>query len=91
MPSGDPWDIYWRRNNDGRDSMTADILTILMVLSLGIFFGTAAGLIIGFCAKKQKPDWQAMSIAEKHTNIALVGICSVICTAAFAWYAYRPL
>jgi hypothetical protein len=69
--------------------MAADLLTILIVVSLGLFTGTGAGLIIGYCAKKQKPDWRDLSRTEVLTNLALVVICSGICIAGLAWYAFR--
>jgi hypothetical protein len=69
--------------------MTADMLTILIVVSLGLFTGTCVGLMIGYCAKKQKPDWQDMSRHEILTNLALIVICSAICIGGLAWYAFR--
>jgi hypothetical protein len=69
--------------------MTADMLTILIVVSLGLFTGTSVGLIIGYCAKKQKPNWQDMSRNEILANLALVITCSAICIGGLAWYAFR--
>jgi ABC-type antimicrobial peptide transport system permease subunit len=67
--------------------MAADLLTVLIVVSLGLFTGTGAGLLIGYLAKKQKKTWGEMSWKDHYTNLALAGICSVICIAALAWYA----
>jgi hypothetical protein len=69
--------------------MTMDTLTILMVISLGVLSGTGAGLIIGYCAKTQKPDWREMSRNEILINLALVVLCSLICTGGLVWYLYR--
>jgi hypothetical protein len=68
--------------------MAADILTALIVVTLGAFTGTAAGLLVGYCAKTQGRDWAVMSQKDKRTNIALVIVCSVTCIAGLAWYAF---
>lgn len=67
--------------------MALDTLTILIVFTLGAFVGTCAGLLIGYCAKKQRRDWGAMARNEKLTNIVLIILCSAICIATLAWYA----
>jgi hypothetical protein len=69
--------------------MTADMLTILIVVSLGLFTGTTAGLSIGYGAGKQKKDFQEMSGNGILTNLALVVICSALAIAGLAWYACR--
>jgi hypothetical protein len=71
--------------------MTSELLTILIVVSLGLFTGTGVGLIIGYCAKLQKPGWQEMSRNEILTNLALIVICSALFIAGLAWYAFRHL
>jgi membrane protein YqaA with SNARE-associated domain len=68
--------------------MAMDTLTILIVFTLGAFTGTCVGLLIGYFAKKQQRDWESMSLNDKLTNIALVLVCSAICIAALAWYAF---
>lgn len=69
--------------------MAADVLTVLIIVSLGAFAGTAAGLLIGFLAGKQKKDWAEMDRNEKLINLALVIACSAICIASLAWYVFR--
>lgn len=71
--------------------MAMDTLTILIIVTLGAFTGTGVGLLIGYLAKKQQRDWDAMSRNERLTNIALVLACSAICIAALGWYASRPI
>lgn len=66
--------------------MTADTLTFLIIVSLGLFCGTAIGLGIGYCAKKQKTGWDAMTWQEKKTNILLCLACSAILIITMAWY-----
>ena len=68
--------------------MTATLLDILMILSLGILAGTGAGLSVGFFAKKQKRDWTAMQKKDKITTFLLVLACSVAVTAMLAWYVF---
>jgi hypothetical protein len=69
--------------------MTADLLTVLIVVSLGAFAGTGAGLIAGYLLNQQKPDWEAMSKKEKIINIALILAGSAICIGGLAWYAFK--
>jgi hypothetical protein len=69
--------------------MTFDVTTILIVVSLGLFTGTGTGLIIGYLANLQKPDWHEMSRNEILANIALIVFCSAIVIAGLAWYAFR--
>ncbi|MFA6333138.1 MAG: hypothetical protein WCX22_09305 [Methanoregula sp.] len=59
---------------------------LLMILALGILAGTIAGLIIGYAAKCQKPQWSQMTPKEKTTNIALVLFFSAVFCAALAGY-----
>jgi small-conductance mechanosensitive channel len=68
--------------------MTATLLDILMILSLGILAGTGVGLSVGFIAKKQKRDWTSMQKKDKITTILLVLACSVAVTAMLAWYVF---
>jgi len=68
--------------------MTATLLDILMILSLGILAGTGAGLSVGFIAKKQKRDWTAMQKKDKITAILLILACSVTITAVLGWYVF---
>ncbi|MCK9579836.1 MAG: hypothetical protein M0Q92_05225 [Methanoregula sp.] len=69
--------------------MSADLLTVLIVLALGVFFGTVIGLFIGYLAQQQEQDWQAMTDRQKLVNAALVIGCSILCIAGLAWYAFR--
>ena len=68
--------------------MTATLLEILMILSLGILAGTGTGLLIGFIAGKQKYDWSAMEKKDKITNVLLILVCSVFFMAVLAWYLF---
>jgi small-conductance mechanosensitive channel len=68
--------------------MTATLLDILMILSLGILGGTGTGLFIGFIARKQERDWAAMQKKEILTNILLIVVCSATISAVLAWYLY---
>jgi hypothetical protein len=68
--------------------MTADTLSILIVLSLGLFTGTGAGLLIGYCARTQKKEFRDMSRREILINIVLIAVCSAACIAGLAWYAF---
>lgn len=69
--------------------MTVDVLSVLIVVSLGVFVGTCVGLLLGYLARKQQKEWGAMSPREKQVNIALVLACSAIAVAGLAWYAFR--
>ena len=69
--------------------MSADLLTILIILALGVFSGTILGLLIGYLAKQQKPDWQAMTGRQKLVNALLILGCSALCVSGIAWYAFR--
>jgi len=66
--------------------MTMDLLTGLIIITLGAFGGTVLGLFIGYLVKMQKRDWKAMSRNEKLVNAALVIGCSALCIAGLAWY-----
>ena len=68
--------------------MTATLLDILMILSLGILAGTGAGLSVGFIAKKQKRDWTSMQKKDKITTILLIPVCSATFIAVLAWYVF---
>ncbi|RPI40581.1 MAG: hypothetical protein EHM53_01340 [Methanoregulaceae archaeon] len=69
--------------------MTATLLDILMILSLGILAGTAAGLVIGFVARKQNRDRAAMQKKDMMTNVLLILACSAMFSAGLAWYIFR--
>ncbi|HII99140.1 MAG TPA: hypothetical protein HA272_07810 [Methanoregula sp.] len=69
--------------------MSADLLSILIILALGVFSGTILGLLIGYLAKQQKPDWQAMTGRQKLVNALLILGCSALCVSGIAWYAFR--
>jgi hypothetical protein len=69
--------------------MTATLLDILMILSLGILGGTGTGLLIGFIAKRQKHDWTAMQKKDTLIAVLLILACSVLFIAALAWYVFR--
>ncbi|NMB78827.1 MAG: hypothetical protein GYA23_07000 [Methanomicrobiales archaeon] len=66
--------------------MEADLLTILIIVTMGSCFGTMAWLLIGYLARTQKPDWADMTRREKSTNIALVLFFSIAIIAALFWY-----
>ncbi|NLD57869.1 MAG: hypothetical protein GX651_07030 [Methanomicrobiales archaeon] len=69
--------------------VNADLLSVLVVGTLGLFFGTVLGLLIGHLANQQRGDLNALSIREKRINATLVIGCSAICIAIFAAYAFR--
>lgn len=69
--------------------MTATLLDILMIVSLGILAGTGIGLCIGFVTKKQKRDWTAMQTNDKITTAFLILACSATITAVLGWYIFR--
>lgn len=68
--------------------MTATLLDILMILSLGLLAGTGIGLVIGFLAGKQKRDWSTMQRKERNTTVLLILACSVTFMAVLAWYVF---
>ena len=68
--------------------MTATLLDILMIVSLGLLAGTGAGLLIGFLAGIEKRSWAAMPAKDKHTLVLLVLICSFTVMAILAWYLF---
>ena len=59
---------------------------ILMIVALGTLAGTAIGLLIGWAAHRQKPQWSLMTSREKTINLALVLLFSAACIAGLAWY-----
>jgi hypothetical protein len=69
--------------------MTATLLDILMIISLGILAGTGAGLLIGFLAGKQERDWTSMPAKDKRINFLLVLACSSTVIAVLAWYLFQ--
>jgi|APIni6443716594_1056825.scaffolds.fasta_scaffold2251647_2 hypothetical protein len=68
--------------------MTATLLDILMIVSLGLLAGTGAGLLIGFLAGIEKRSWAAMPAKDKRTLVLLVLICSITVMAILAWYLF---
>ncbi len=69
--------------------VNADLLSISIVVTLGLFFGTTLGLLIGYLAKQQRGDWHALTSRQVRINAGLVIGCSVLCIAGFAAYAFR--
>jgi F0F1-type ATP synthase membrane subunit c/vacuolar-type H+-ATPase subunit K len=68
--------------------MTATLLDILMILSLGLLGGTGAGLLIGFIAGKQMHGWVRMQKNGKLFTVLLIAACSAILIAVLAWYMF---
>ncbi|WP_321504426.1 hypothetical protein [uncultured Methanoregula sp.] len=66
--------------------MTGTLFEILMVIALGTFGGACFGLLIGYVARLQNPEWFLMSRREKYLNCTLVLVCSALCIAELAWY-----
>nr|WP_319376435.1 hypothetical protein [uncultured Methanoregula sp.] len=66
--------------------MSGTLFEILMVLTLGLLGGACFGLLIGYFAGLQKPEWHQMTSRQKLLNCALVAICSIACIAELAWY-----
>ena len=74
--------------------MTATLLDILMILSLGLLAGTGTGLLIGFLAGKQKRDWAAMEEKDKLTNVLLILACSAYLPSMreyWQWYRFSGM
>jgi hypothetical protein len=69
--------------------MTATLLDILMIVSLGLLAGTGAGLLIGFLAGKQERSWAAMPAKNKQIHVLLVLACSSAVIALLAWYLFQ--
>jgi len=69
--------------------MSTDLLTILIVLTVGMFFGAVIGLLIGYLAHQQAPDWPTMTGRQQLVNGLLILSCSALCIAGIAWYALR--
>jgi hypothetical protein len=69
--------------------MTATLLDILMIISLGLLAGTGAGLLTGFLTGKQKRDWASMPAKDKLTNFLLVLACSITVTTLLGWYLFQ--
>lgn len=62
------------------------LFDILMILALGSLTGTGIGLAIGCLARRQGPDWGAMSPRDRIIAIALVLFFSGACIAGLAAY-----
>ena len=58
---------------------------VLMVVALGMIAGCGAGLLIGYLAGTQGPEWRAMTRKNKITTILLVIICSAVATGLLSW------
>lgn len=69
--------------------VNADLLSVSIVVTLGLFFGTTLGLLIGHLTNQQRGEWNALSIRQKRINVGLVIGCSALCIAIFAVYAFR--
>lgn len=71
--------------------MSADTLSILIVVSLGLFAGTGTGLFLGYIFRVQEKDGRCMTRRQVSINAALVVLCTALATAGLAWYAFfRP-
>ena len=68
--------------------MSADTLSILIAISLGVFAGTIAGLLLGYLLRTQKGDLHAMTRRQVSINAALILLCSALAIAGLAWYAF---
>lgn len=68
--------------------MTATLLDILMILSLGILGGTGTGLFIGFIAGKQERDLALIQKMDIVTNVLFILVCSAGISAVLAWYLF---
>ena len=68
--------------------MTATLLDILMILSLGLLAGTGTRLVIGFVARKQSRDLAAMQTKDMITNVLLDLACTAMFCAVLAWYIF---
>ena len=66
--------------------MSGTLFEILMVIALGTLGGTCFGLIIGYAARLQAPEWYQMTSRQKLLNCTLVIVCSAACIAELAWY-----
>jgi hypothetical protein len=66
--------------------MSGTLFEILMVIALGILGGTCFGLLIGYIARLQKPEWSQMTSRQKSLTCALVIVFSGACIAELAWY-----
>jgi len=66
--------------------MSGTLFEILMVIALGTLGGACFGLLIGYAARLQKPEWSAMTSRQKTLNCALVIVCSAACIAELALY-----
>ena len=51
--------------------MAVDTLSVLIVLSWGLFTGTGLGLVLGFLGKTQTGDWREMTRRQILMNAGL--------------------
>jgi hypothetical protein len=63
-----------------------NLFDILMAVAYGSLAGTGIGLLIGFAAGRQKPEWSQMTPRDRKNNIMLVLFFSVVCIGALLWY-----
>lgn len=68
--------------------MTATLLDILMIVSLGLLAGSGAGVLIGFLAGIGRRSWAEMPAKDKRNLVLLVLICSFTVMAILAWYLF---
>ena len=59
--------------------------SVLMVVVLGLIAGSGAGLLIGFIAGIQAPEWADMTRQSRIITISLIIACSAIAIAALSW------
>jgi hypothetical protein len=59
--------------------------SVLMVIVLGMIAGSGAGLLIGFIAGIQAPEWADMTRRNGIIIITLIIACSAIAIAALSW------
>jgi hypothetical protein len=69
--------------------MTATLLEILTIISLGLLAGTGAGLLIGYLAGLQEREWALMQVKNKRTAFLLVLACSTTAVALLSWYLFQ--
>lgn len=67
-----------------------EIFVILNIFALGVLAGTITGLVIGYAARRQKPEWSSMTAQDKRINIALVLFFTAVYIIVLSWYAMLP-
>jgi hypothetical protein len=76
--------------NHGGAIMYEEIFSVLNVIALGLITGTVVGLLIGYAAKTQGPEWIGMTRQQKEINLALVTACSGIAIIVLSWRFLLP-